>query len=67
MKMHTCCASKHSYHKGNCPVKGTRVPGRASDTDFIQVQNLKADGLTSIEVAKRINMPLEQVNDLWVL
>jgi len=66
LKMHTCCGSKHSYHKGNCPVNGTRIPGRASDPDFIRVQNLKLEDLTSGEVAKRLNMPLDQVNELWV-
>jgi hypothetical protein len=65
-RMHTCCGSHHSYHKGHCPVKGVRIPGRASDPEFMKVQEAKSEGLTSGDVAKKLNMPLEQVNELWI-
>jgi DNA-directed RNA polymerase specialized sigma24 family protein len=32
----------------------------------MKVQEAKLDGLTSGEVAKKLNMPLEQVNELWI-
>ena len=66
-KLHTCCGSPHSYHKGNCPVKGSKIPGRMSDPEFVQVQDLKLQGLNSREISRQLNLPLEHVNDLWTI
>jgi len=63
---HECCGSKHSYHYSSCPNR-VKIPGRASDHDFMQVQAHKEQGMTSREVAATLNMPLEQVNDLWII
>jgi len=65
LKEHTCCGSHHTYHKSNCPMRKGGIPGRASDPEFISVQTCKADGCTSIECSRKLNMPLGQVNDLW--
>lgn len=65
-KEHTCCGSKHSYHYSSCP-KRTAIPGRLSDPDFQKVQDLKEKGVGSSDVAKQLGLPLEQVNDLWIL
>lgn len=69
LKQHTCCGSTHSYHKHNCPVRNGRIPGRASDPEFLQIQAMKAanPGITSGEVARELNMPLDQVNEMWVI
>lgn len=69
LKQHTCCGSTHSYHKKTCPVRSNRIPGRSSDPDFIRIQAMKAanPGITSREVARELVMPLDQVNELWVL
>lgn len=64
---HTCCGSNHTYHKSTCPNRTAGIPGRASDPEFINVQTCKADGNTSGECAKRLNMPLDQVNELWLM
>lgn len=64
---HQCCGSKHTYHKTTCPNRRGGIPGRASDPDFLNVQDCKASGLSSGQCAARLNMPLDQVNDLWVL
>lgn len=66
-RCHTCCGSKHTYHKGNCVHRVSGIPGRSSDPDFINVQTCKADGLTSGQCAKKLNMPLDQVNDFWLM
>lgn len=63
---HTCCGSRHTYHKSTCAMRVAGIPGRASDPDFINVQTCKADGCTSGECAKRLNMPLDQVNEFWI-
>jgi len=64
---HTCCGSTHSpSHKSWCPNRKSTIPGRSSDPDFVNVQELKAQGLSSGEVAKRLNIPLDQVNELWI-
>jgi len=67
LKQHTCCGSRHTYHRSDCPNRGRAVIGRISDPDFINVQACKSDDLTSEQCAKALNMPLDQVNDLWVL
>jgi len=64
---HTCCGSKHTYHKTNCPNRRSMVMGRLSDPDFIKVQDCKAEGYSSGQCASLLNMPLEQVNDLWLV
>lgn len=64
---HVCCGSRHTYHKSTCPNRAAGIPGRASDPEFISVQTCKADGLTSGQCARRLNMPLDQVNELWVM
>lgn len=66
-KCHTCCGSKHTYHKSTCKNRTAGIPGRASDPDFINVQACKKRGASSGECAAQLNMPLEQVNDLWVM
>lgn len=65
-KCHTCCGSKHTYHKSTCPNRVAGIPGRASDPDFIKVQQCKADGFTSTQCSGLLCMPLDQVNDLWI-
>lgn len=65
-KCHTCCGSKHTYHRSTCQFRNVGIPGRSSDPEFISVQTCKADGLSSGECSKRLNMPLDQVNELWV-
>lgn len=67
LKQHTCCGSTHSYHEGSCPIRNTRIPGRSSDPDYVRVQAMKASnpGITSRDVANELNMPIDQVNDLW--
>ena len=69
LKQHTCCGSSHSYHKGGCPMKSIRIPGRTSDPVFVQVQSMKAanPNITSGEVARELNMPLDQVNEFWII
>ena len=64
---HTCCGSKHTYHKSTCARRGPMIPGRLSDPEFMKVQSCKENGLTSGQCASHLNMPLDQVNDLWVL
>lgn len=67
-KRHTCCGSAHSYHRTNCQVRKLNVPpGRTSDPDFVNVQILKKDGLNSGQIARRLNLPLEYVNELFIL
>ena len=67
LKMHTCCKSPHSYHKGSCPLKRDKIPGRASDPVISNIQSLKAQGLDSRTVARELNLALEEVNEFWVL
>lgn len=64
---HSCCDSRHTYHKSTCHLRREKAPGRTTDPDFMNVQDCKAEGLSSNQCASRLNMPLEQVNDLWVL
>lgn len=64
---HSCCGSKHTYHKSTCQLRAPKIPGRVSDPEFIKVQSCKGEGLTSGQCAATLNMPLDQVNDLWVL
>lgn len=66
LKRHSCCGSKHSYHRGSCPNRRLHPHGRTSDPDFLRVQDCKAEGLTSGQCAARLNMPLGQVNELWI-
>lgn len=67
-KMHNCCSSKHSYHKLSCPSRQKdSIPGRMSDPNFVRVQDLKAEGLNSQQIATRLNLPLEMINDLFVI
>lgn len=67
LKQHTCCGSQHTYHKSTCVNRRGGIPGRMSDPDFLAVQACKADDLNSFQCARRLNMPVEQVNDLWLL
>lgn len=68
LRRHTCCGSIHSYHKSNCPTRKAMIPGRSSDPDFIAVQTMKNANpdMSSFEVARFLNLPLDQVNDLWI-
>lgn len=66
-KRHTCCGSKHTYHRSSCPNRMSAIPGRMSDPDFINVQSCKAEGYTSGQCAISLGMPLAQVNELWTL
>lgn len=68
LKKHSCCGSKHSYHMSSCSIRNSTIPGRASDPDFVMVQRLKEQnpGITSKEVAREMNLPLAQINDLWI-
>ena len=65
LKQHSCCKSKHTYHRSSCSNRVAAIHGRMSDPDFIRVQTCKADGFTSDKCATELNMPLAQVNDLW--
>ena len=63
---HVCCGSTHSYHKTWCPSKKiSNVPGRLSDPEYIRVQELKADGKNSSEIAQELGLALEHVNELY--
>ncbi len=65
LRAHTCCGSTHSYHKYNCATRKQIIPGRTSDPTFVSIQDLKRQGLNSKEVARELNIPISQVNDLW--
>lgn len=67
LKQHTCCGSTHSYHLSFCPNRNKTIPGRSSDPDFLAVQSMKTANpeLTSKDIARELNMPLDQVNELW--
>lgn len=69
-KCHVCCGSTHSYHKTGCKIRREQShtpPGRASDPDFMNIQHLKQQGMNSREIAKQLKLPLELVNNLFLL
>lgn len=67
LHIHTCCKSKQPwYHKIDCPaLKGEFLKPQLKSQEKISIDNMKKTGMTSLEVAKVLNMPIEMVNKLW--
>lgn len=67
-RSHTCCGSKHTYHKSWCPEKvKSLIPGLRSDPDYMAVQFYKAQGYTSGEIARELGLALAHVNELYLI
>jgi len=48
-------------------MRAASIPGRASDPEYLLVQDCKAEGRTSGQCAGLLNMPLDQVNEMWTM
>ena len=73
LRMHTCCESKHgAYHKASCRIRNgdisdLKLRGTAPPPpEKAKVQELKAQGLTSGQIAEELGMKLREVNKLWI-
>lgn len=71
---HTCCGSRHgAYHKAACPIRSgdisdlqLRESEKEVDPVKLRVRELKAQGLTSEQVAAELGMQLRDVNKFWI-
>jgi hypothetical protein len=70
-RIHTCCKSKRSYyHKMDCPaLSGTldqpKHPPIISSDLSARIAELKAQDMTSAEVAAELSIPLVHVNLIY--
>lgn len=77
LQVHICCNNKSSwYHKENCPSvngifskkmrKFQEGKLKSIAEEKTEVARLKGAGLTSVEIAKKLDMKIEKVNKLWI-
>jgi hypothetical protein len=71
-KIHKCCKSKARwYHKVNCPaasediVLGKDKAYMTISKHYKSISKLKKEGLTSIQISKKLDLPLSTVNKIY--
>lgn len=72
VRIHSCCDSRQpSYHRTSCYKRSPNLdditfPEKPKEVRRAEVLALKARGLTSIQVAEQLNIPLKEANMLWI-
>lgn len=65
--IHVCCKTRHPwYHRKNCPVlNDSSKKLQIYSEQKKAISAMRRKGLTSLEVSKTLNLPIDKVNAAW--